>query len=342
MKDYQIKYYKYFKYIEAEWNDLLNNSDLSYFCSPEWHKLVLSFLQKTTLTKRLFKIQYFTVLSRNSELMLLGFFYINRFGKEKMIQFSHILGPSDYYDFVYNDKLDSSCIKKIINEIQKEYRADRVSFSMLKEDSVITKSYLNSSLTSVRKLPAVAISLPEEYDIYLKSLSKSVRQNIRTAYNRSKRDNLGIQFSVFTKKDTNKINFKALRDLYVVRNAFRKDGQNWKSKVYHKINNLFSGEIDMFDLEEIKETDFTLGILYLNQKIASYFFGFEKNGKIEINRVVLNPEYKFYSPGMILLNEYIKKGIENGLKVVDLTNGDEKYKFDLGGQLHRVYNFNLN
>lgn len=68
------------------------------------------------------------------------------------------------------------------------------------------------------------------------------------------------------------------------------------------------------------------------------FLDFAKKQSIEINRVAIVHEYKFYSPGILLFHEFIKNHISKGLRVVDLTVGDEKYKYDLGGKTHEVFN----
>ena len=81
-----------------------------------------------------------------------------------------------------------------------------------------------------------------------------------------------------------------------------------------------------------------MGILNIEGQLAAYFFGFVRNHTIEINRVVINDEYKFYSPGIIMFHEYIKRAIPAGLNTIDLTVGDEKYKYDLGGQTHEIFN----
>jgi hypothetical protein len=339
VKHLKIQYYSEVKIISNDWTRIYNLSKLSYFCSFEWHKVVLSFLKKAELTKRLFKIQYFTVQNANSQVIIAGFFFVNRYGVRKKIQFSHILGPSDYYDFVYNDNdITDRAVKEILSRIQQDYNATKVSMAMVKESSIIAKVLLQDDTIEKIKLPCVAIELMDSYEHYLQSLSKSVKQNIRTAYNRLKRDDLEYKLTILNKNDSFNIDFKKLKDLYVLRNDSRKEKHHWKAQMFQGLNNIFSGQIDIFDLNELKQTDFTLGLLKFKNEVAAYFFGFERNGKIEINRVVINEVFKFYSPGMILFNEYIKIALEQDLKVIDLTNGDEKYKFDLGGSIHNVYN----
>ena len=47
-----------------------------------------------------------------------------------------------------------------------------------------------------------------------------------------------------------------------------------------------------------------------------------------------NDDFARYSPGILLMHEFIHHAIEEGLKVVDFTRGDERYKFVLGGKPH--------
>lgn len=339
MSTFQIKYYNKLTSIEPDWRILYNKSSLTYFCSAEWHKVVLSFLKKSALTKRLLKIQYFSVQNEKNQVIVAGFFFVNRYGKNKKLQFSHILGPSDYYDFVYQqDDLTFAAVKDIMSTIQKKYNAASLSVSMVKESSSIASYLLQNDKALKTQLPAAAIHLEENYEQYLQALSKSVKQNIRTAYNRLKRDELDYKLTIVDRNDTANIDFNKLKELYALRNVHRKEEHNWKVKLFQSLNNSFSAQVDMFELETLKQTDFTLGLLEFKNELAAYFFGFERNGKIEINRVVINEAFKFYSPGMILFNEYIKIAFEQDIKVIDLTNGDEKYKFDLGGKIHNVYN----
>jgi hypothetical protein len=62
----------------------------------------------------------------------------------------------------------------------------------------------------------------------------------------------------------------------------------WKSAIYYQLDHLFCREKDLFDYEATKQTDFTLAILKMNEEIAAYFFGFQMNNSLEINRVVIN------------------------------------------------------
>lgn len=338
----KIEYYNNFNEIEEDWDKLYTASSLSYFCSTQWHRVVLGYLKKSYFTKILYKIQYFTVSEKaGGEVVLCGFFYVSRFRKKKELIFYHLLGPSDYYDFIYRDGFSIINPEEIIRSIGEKYKAKTINTTLVREDSLVARIFKKLK-SSPGLIGCVAINLPSNYELFFKNLSNNGKQNIRTRYNRLKRNEISYEFQLYYRKDSKNIDFKKLIELYNLRNTDRKyKDLSWKFKIYYSLNYFFKGEPDLFEIKEALSTDFTIGILRLNNEIAAYFFGYNRNGFIEINRVVYKQDYKFYSPGIILFNEYIKSEIENGLKVVDLTNGTERYKFDLGGELYNVLNFNL-
>ena len=334
--NYRIIYYDHLNEVANHWERIYDQSSLSYFCSLAWHRVVLAFLRKTLITKRINQLKYFTV-SNAKEVEVVGFFYIRKQKKKRTIIFGHLLGPSDYYDFIYTSGTVLQNNDAFLQKILEDQQASGFRINHLKNGSPLYEAGSNKNRARLDPIKCVSIWLPEEYGSYLNLLSKNSKQNLRTAQNRLKRDNLTAEFILHSKKDKDKIDFGKLKALYYARNK-NKLKASWKSRVYVKLDSLFMGYPDMFDFQETKDTDFNLGMLEINGRLASYFFGFKRNDIIEINRVTIVDEFKFYSPGILLFNQFIKQQLEQGLKVVDLTVGDEKYKYDLGGKTHEVFN----
>lgn len=329
-----INYCNTFAEVNSDWKRIYERSHLSYFCSPDWHQVVLELYHATTLTKRLRKIRYFSFADEGA--IAVGFFAVAKKRGKKIVEFSPLLGPSDYYDFVTGPNPQAETMRNILDRIAADHCADEIHFAHIKSDSALAKALQLFPKAEVSSLDCVAIHLPGDYDAYFASLSKSVKQNIRTAYNRLTKDGIAAHFQLYTAKDLDRIDFSQLKNMYKERNAHRAEKQIWKTRLFKLLNHPFSEEKDLFELQAVKDTDFSLGILKIQDRMAAYFFGFERNYRIEINRVVINNDFRFYSPGLLLLNEYIKKGIPGGLEKLDLTVGDEKYKYDLGGQTHRI------
>lgn len=336
-----IKYYKNFNEVENSWKSIFSNSSLSYFCSPKWHAVVLSLLKSALFTKMINHLHYFTVTSAsNQEIQVVGFFYVtNLFGKKKL-RFGHLMNFSDYYDFIYPDHFSADLFPGIIQKIASDFKVGEIQFNHVNPESNLLALLEKDNDYKMSKLECVAVHLKGDYETYLQTLSKSVRQNLRTARNRVTKKKLSFNYRLLDKNNIDEIDFEMLKKMYSERNHHKSEENiYWKTRIIKILDHGFSEEKDMFDIPKIKETDFSLGLLYLNSDLVAYFFGFREEGRIEINRVVINDEFRFYSPGLLLLNEYIKSEIPNGLKTFDLTLGDEKYKYDLGGETHFVYNF---
>lgn len=341
MSNLKIKYFDDLADVEKTWNDIFSRSSSSYFCSVKWHQVVISLFRAKRLTSKINKLKYFTLSSKPSgKVELVGFFYLTRFLGKSKIRFTHLVNFSDYYDFVCSEDFEFDLIPEIFRKIAFDCKAAEIQINHLNSFSGLIKPLQEDLSYQVSTLKCVAVHLEDDYELYLKTISKSVRQNLRTAQNRVIKNNLNFGYRLLTNKDCDRIDFQMLKDLYSQRNQ-QKNSEKvyWKTKISRFLDYGFSQEKDMFEIAEIKDTDFTLGLLYLDQNLVSYFFGFRSNSGIEINRVVINDKFRFYSPGLLLLNEYIKQEIPKGLKTFDLTLGDEKYKYDLAGKEHHVYNF---
>lgn len=76
-------------------------------------------------------------------------------------------------------------------------------------------------------------------------------------------------------------------------------------------------------------------LLFINGELASFMAGFmdHEQQKLVIPRLAIDHAFKFYSPGYVLLCETMRQLIANtAIRELDLSRGDERYKFDLGGQ----------
>jgi hypothetical protein len=340
MKEIDIKYYHSFSEIATIWQRFSQVEPPSYFCTLAWHKIVREFLKATFLTKKVYRLVYFTVsdTETDSTIKLLGFFFIKSTKGTKSINFTQLLGPSDYYDFVYVEPVSSALLKNIITKIASDQHCTAISFSHIKESSKLFEVLKQFDSLQFESLDCVALELNTSYDEHHQSLSKNSRQNLRTAHNRIIKNGVRSEIVFLKQQDATAIDFKLLKNIYKERSSSKNQFVHWKSKLYNLMDDPFRKKLDLFDLKEVKETDFILGILKLDNEIGAYFFGLSNGSTVEINRVALNQKLKFYSPGMVLLDTFVKLAYETGILTIDLTVGDEKYKYDLGGITHKIYN----
>lgn len=160
-------------------------------------------------------------------------------------------------------------------------------------------------------------------------LSKSQRQNIRTAYNRLNRENKSFSFLSTTNNQQAIALYNKCFKLYMKRQA-SKYGAGLKELLFYKYF-------------QCALTDINFAFAFVIEKeIASVMIGFfdPVRNAVEIPILAVNDKYLFYSPGVLLICETIKHLTANtDYKNLDLCRGVEKYKKDMGGEIYYTHNF---
>lgn len=178
------------------------------------------------------------------------------------------------------------------------------------------------------------IRFGDDFDEYFKNLSKSVRQNIRTAYNRLSSDDNTVEIKVFAGDDKlpidDIINLYSLRHekKYAVKTGFLK---KWFLKTQSFASQLY-----------LHSPNALTFVLYINGSMAAFMSGLSGNNRLIIPRLSIDETFKRYSPGMLLVIETIKYLIKStDIRVLDLSQGKEQYKYNLGAVEHISYRFKL-
>lgn len=172
------------------------------------------------------------------------------------------------------------------------------------------------------------------YDEWFKSLSKSVRQNVRTSYNHLKSD--GVQMEVRHKLGGAKLSV-VRRCMYLQRRRnLEKRGSDypaWKLKPLLWIGSwlsLINPRVQMLMKSEVSY----LCEIWLNGELAAFVGGYlSSNGRFFIPFLKYNMDFKRYSPGGLAICESIKYLCDTDytLNRYDLLTGDEPYKYSYGG-----------
>ena len=79
---------------------------------------------------------------------------------------------------------------------------------------------------------------------------------------------------------------------------------------------------------------------YINDELAAFFnYAFDVNhSEILLMAVGTNEKFVRYSPGVLLIYEYITSQIESKkIRTLDFTRGNEPYKYHLGGSNHLIH-----
>ncbi|MCR4662598.1 MAG: GNAT family N-acetyltransferase [Endomicrobiaceae bacterium] len=240
----------------------------------------------------------------------------------------------DYVDVIYNTTEESVlrfAFNLLFSELKKEgfeklyfkFIPDNLSCKTLKE-------YKNFYyMESVKSVNVNFIS----WDTYFSGLSKSQRQNIRTAYNRLNRENKSFSFLSTTNNQQATALYNKCFKLYMKRQA-TKYGAGLKELLFYKYFHYMS---------QCALTDINFAFAFVIEKeIASVMIGFfdPVRNAVEISILAVNDKYLFYSPGVLLICETIKHLTANtDYKNLDLCIGVEKYKNDMGGEIYYTHNF---
>ncbi len=97
----------------------------------------------------------------------------------------------NYCDVLTKDK---KYILPALRLLAKEYCS--IQCNNVLESSQLYLFFKNLNIDNYKTINNVCISFGEDYSVYYKSLSKSTRQNLRTAYNRLVTDGRNIEFKV--------------------------------------------------------------------------------------------------------------------------------------------------
>ena len=122
----------------------------------------------------------------------------------------------------YSSKATIGFIKQVITQIAKDKNISEVSFSHIRKDSKLYEALVLFNLFNFNIVKCVSIALDDCYDIHLKGLRKSVRQNLRTANNRIHEDNVAKEITFLTSEEAESIDFQSLKEIYKKRNSTKR------------------------------------------------------------------------------------------------------------------------
>jgi len=176
------------------------------------------------------------------------------------------------------------------------------------------------------------------YDDWYNSLSKHMKQNLRTAYNKISREEIVQELKIYDKNNWSKNTYKRQIDEIYERRWQTKN--NAKFNFIKKILRRFSNPVNKL-LNQYPER--LLFILCLNGKVAAFCSCIYRDKKLYIPRLSIDSvNFKNYDVGSLLISEVLKYNNEKKLfNVIDLTRGGEPYKFKLGAIEHFNYQMQI-
>lgn len=327
---------KHSRHDKAVWDELYrSNPALSAYQSLEFME---QYLKTAKLGKRRVRLRNeilrislddtevlcpLAVDSRRKEIFLLG-------------DFSAV----GYCDLIYAPGMTDEQFGTALNGIKSRYPDHVLKLNKVNERSALC-GYLLRHGASVAESECVCVSLGDDYDTYYKSLSKHSRQNIRTAYNRMNRDGKTYTFKIIQgtdrlssvqKNEICRVYCRRMHDKFgkeVLPYPIMYTAQRYFNPIVRSLNTL--------------DAQFH-ALLYIDGKLAAFLSGLRNSdgSTIVVPRLSMNGEFDFYDPGIVLLREtaeYLCR--EHPNTELDLSRGNEKYKYTVGGKPHFNHSFTL-
>ncbi len=316
-----------FDLLRDEWNALVTQSTSNrIFSTWEWN---------ATWWQAYKPGELLVVTCRNEDEELIGLapWFIS---SENILSTIGCKEVTDYLDVIVNQDYVDSVLDTFANFLAASTNRFRhIEFCNIPEDSL---SYLalphkletcgfNVSLEREDVCPIVP--LPNEWAAYLAQLDKKNRHELRRKLRRSQGNNTVDWYVVGETHD-----IVAETDAFMSMMA----ASDAEKTVF------LSDPYNMAFFQAIIPVMLAAGWLQLNfltvdDERAAAYLNFDYNNQILVyNSGIYSEQYGHLSPGIVLLAYNIQHAIENGRTAFDFLQGDEEYKYRMGGQDKVVYN----
>lgn len=340
---YTIEYYKpadFDKY-KKEWQELEGGKDMTYFQTYDWNKLLIPYLKKDNL---LHENIYALIRNQYKLPVLIAPLWVLKYSvypnfERRGIYFIGRSGWPDYLNLIYRE-FDANAFDFLLSELKKKYGIGLFCPQLLKEETDLYEYLQKDSRIKVDyDSICVELALQDDFEVYHKSLSKSVRQNIRTAFNRLEKDGKEIRF-VFDDKDADLNKCWSLRSARLGKKNYV---PNFVERLKLRILDLLSFKFPKYRPLFIDKKSHVMTAYISNELVAFFQYVIEpQNKRIVLMAVGTSIEYSKYSPGMLLIFKYIESMThEKDIDIVDFSRGNESYKYQLGGKDHMLHHIML-
>jgi len=321
--------------LKTDWHRLENGKDMTYFQSYDWTMNVFRAAPKDNFFYESI-VASVKDIKTNRVVLVAPLFIIKH-------RYRIIRGPkvrflnsewNDYSNFVYDDFYEDALVT-LLDYICSVYNVHKFCFDRIQEKSLVYLFLTNHYALEYNRLANHCVQINQTGNEFFSTLSKSTRQNIRTAKNRMLTD--GIEYSICF--DNNSISREEIYALKLKRNEYRY-AINKKS-----IKNYIKELLDWITSIRWKDTNpilFANNIHFLTihsgENLMAFFAYGLTHKKYYIVAAGMDEQYNRYSPGIVAAYEFcanVFSGKTGGV-FVDFTRGEEPYKYELGGVQHNT------
>ena len=211
--------------------------------------------------------------------------------------------------------------KEQITELNiKHFNLDSLSYFQIRE--FLDKNEF-SSIEIKKSDVSVFLKLPTDYEQYLNMLSKKNRHELK----RKKR----IFEERFGLLSSEKSKDKDIFDNFI----------KMHKKSTGKKSNYMSGAVEDFYRSLYDQEDWFIYYLSFEGSMISSAFVYESEIVDYLYNSCRDHNLDEYNTGTYLNDQLLQNSFNNSKKYFDFLKGDEKYKFDFGGQVHQLYDLKI-
>ena len=325
----KIKKHKSLKDLKDSWERIYSsNPRLSAYQNYELMKVIYKY---SRYSPRRFALKpvFYEVFDEKGKTILIEQFYVRKNGEGFRVYLFGDFVATSYLDMIYGPNLktdDFKCAMRMISEDlgQAEFMFNKIN-RRSKLNSMIREAFGNE--LSINPKPCVEIKLPDDYETYFKGLSSNKRNNIRKANRRVGDAGISMRLDVYNNGPIEKKVLGRMMDVYNKRageriaNPFVSIPLGVAKKTLNPLTVALSSLNSAFGT-----------VLSFDGKVVAMCTGLKRGGRIVTFYLAIDSDYKYFTPGGLMLTETIRFLCEGEeVEVFDLTRGDEHYKFQYGG-----------
>ena len=307
---------------EQQWQALLPlcASD-TLFTTPQWQKI------------------WWEQFGLGFEMLLLGFEGDSRFEgiaplarSNGTITFAGSQDLFDYNDFLVSNEAESRFYSCLITHLEEE-KWDTLRLSSLAESSP-TLTHLPAlakergyTVDVQEEDVAPGLDLPSDWEGYLQTLSKKDRHELKRKLRRLYSSEKDVQCYSVSQGDEVE---SSLEDFFRLMRFSREVKDHF-----------LTGPREQFFRSVAKEMAsagvFRLFFMEIDGQRVSSAMCFDYGHSRLLYNSGYDPEYRYYSVGLLIKAFALRDAIENGKTYFDFLRGSEPYKYDLGGKDRTLY-----
>ena len=320
-----------FNALGDSWNTLLKNASTNtLFLTREWQRVWWANLGEGELR----------VLTLHEGDQLIGiaplFFEADALGGVQ-VTFVGCKEVSDYLDFIFLKGRERECLTAVMDFLSSTLSPTWNAISLCNMPEASPNFALLQELATARgwKVNAVfedvcpIIALPESFEAYLAQLESKERRELSRKLRRAEDDATVTYATDANKLDADVDDFlRLMRASLVSKDSFLTPRME---KFFH------ASSREMFDAGFLQ-----LAFLEVSGERAAAYLNFVWDNQVLVYNSGLDPmKFAYLSPGQVLIARLIEKAIAEKRLTFDFLQGNEDYKYKLGGKDVRLFTIGI-